>query len=360
MYLWAKYGTQTDIRFGIVKRGVVDLAATADWTPATGDTKVSKDGGNYANSTNNPAAVGGTGSVGWKVTLSATELQCAELNLQIVDSATKAVEDQFLTVYTYGHASAKIQADLSDIVRLGLTALPNAAANAAGGLVISTAGGVDMDDLAADVDATETRVILALPNAAPQAAGGLITSTAGSLDMDDLAADADAAETATTAAAIRTALGLAAANVDTQLAAIKAETAEIDAIVDLLPNAGALTDLAAIKAKTDQLIFTLANKLDSNVLAVSGETDAADMLEALMDGNIVAQVNDGSATTTVFKGDGFTETTNDHFKGRLITFISGALLGQQTAITAYAGATQSFTVTAMTEAPADNDYFVIT
>lgn len=113
MYYWAKYGTQTDIRFPMVKRGVADYAGTADWTPATGDTKVSKDGGSFANATNNPAAVAGTGSIGWKHTLTATELQCAELNLQIVDSATKAVEDQFITVYTYGHASAKVLADLS-------------------------------------------------------------------------------------------------------------------------------------------------------------------------------------------------------------------------------------------------------
>ena len=84
--------------------------------------------------------------------------------------------------------------DKQDGVHGGMTALPNAAPNAAGGLLISTAGGLDMDDIGADVDATETRVTLALPNAAPQAAGGLITSTAGSLDMDDLAADVDTTE----------------------------------------------------------------------------------------------------------------------------------------------------------------------
>ncbi len=134
MFLWAKYGTQTVFRFPMVKRGVVDFAASADWTPATGDTKISKDGGNVANTTNNPGAVGGTGSIIWTLTVTATELQCAEANVQIVDSATKVVEDQFITIYTYGHASAKMQCDFSDLVRLGLTALPNAAAEAAGGL----------------------------------------------------------------------------------------------------------------------------------------------------------------------------------------------------------------------------------
>ena len=110
---WLKYGTQADIRFPVTKRAVLDLAATGDWTPATGDTKISKNGGNFANAVNNPAAVGGTGSVGWKLTLTATELSCAELNIQIVDAATKAVEDCFLTVYTFGNASAKTKNDWS-------------------------------------------------------------------------------------------------------------------------------------------------------------------------------------------------------------------------------------------------------
>lgn len=134
MYLLAKYNTQTSFRFPMVKRGVADFAASADWTPATGDTKISKDGGSFANTTNNPSAVAGTGSIGWTLTVTAAELSAAEVNIQIVDSATKAVEDQWLTVYTYGHASAKIPADLSDTVRLGMTALPNASAAASGGL----------------------------------------------------------------------------------------------------------------------------------------------------------------------------------------------------------------------------------
>ena len=57
MYLFAKYNTQTAITFTTVKRSVVDFAASADWTPATGDTKISKDAANVANTTNNPSAV---------------------------------------------------------------------------------------------------------------------------------------------------------------------------------------------------------------------------------------------------------------------------------------------------------------
>lgn len=121
MFFLAKYGVQTSFRFAVIKSSSSDLAASGDWTPATGDTKISKDGGNVANTSNNPAAVGGTGSVLWSITLTAAELQAAEIVIQIVDSATKAIEDQTLVIYTYGHASAKIQADLSDSVWLGLT-----------------------------------------------------------------------------------------------------------------------------------------------------------------------------------------------------------------------------------------------
>src|SRR5574343_1659085 len=121
MFFLAKYGVQTSFRFAVIKSSSSDLAATGDWTPATGDTKISKDGGNVANTSNNPTAVGGTGSVLWSITLTAAELQAAEVVIQIVDSATKTIEDQTLVIYTYGHASAKIQADLSDSVWLGLT-----------------------------------------------------------------------------------------------------------------------------------------------------------------------------------------------------------------------------------------------
>lgn len=114
MFLLAKYGVQTVFTFPVLKRGVADLAVSADWTPATGDTKVSKDGGNVANSTNNPAAVGGTGSVLWSLTLTATELSAAVVDVQIVDSATKAIEDQVIKVFTYGNASAKLAPDFSN------------------------------------------------------------------------------------------------------------------------------------------------------------------------------------------------------------------------------------------------------
>ncbi len=62
------------------------------------------------------------------------------------------------------------------------------------------------------------------------------------------------------AAATRAALGMASANLDTQLSTI-------DDFLD--------TEVAAIKTKTDQLTFTVANQIDSNVIDWKGATAPA-------------------------------------------------------------------------------------
>jgi hypothetical protein len=93
------YGVGRTIVFPVIDAGTTNFAATGDWTPATGDTKISLDAGNVANTTNNPAAVGGTGSVLWSLVLTAAELSAKVVVIQIVDSATKAVEDQCIIGY---------------------------------------------------------------------------------------------------------------------------------------------------------------------------------------------------------------------------------------------------------------------
>lgn len=119
----------------------------------------------------------------------------------------------------------------------------------------------------------------------------------------------------------------------------------IKAVTDALPDAGALTtidgNVDAIKVITDALTAAGATKL------------AASML-----GLVSTAVNDASATTTSFVTD-LTEATDDHYNGGVIVFTSGALAGQRTDITDYNGTTKAVTVTALTEAPGDNDTFVI-
>src|SRR5512138_705645 len=87
-------GSGTHIRIPIIKRAVVDFAVSADWTPAAGDVKISKDGGAAANVTNLPAAITMGNTAMWDFSITATEMQAAQINVTVADSATKAVEDQ--------------------------------------------------------------------------------------------------------------------------------------------------------------------------------------------------------------------------------------------------------------------------
>lgn len=110
-----KYNTNTasgtHIRIPIIKRDVVDFAVGADWTPAAGDVKVSKDGGTAANIGTLPSAVTMGNTAYWEFQLSSSELSCKQLVVTVADSATKAVEDQAFVVETFGHASAMYPSD---------------------------------------------------------------------------------------------------------------------------------------------------------------------------------------------------------------------------------------------------------
>ncbi len=141
--------TATHITIQMIQVGGNDFALSADWTPATGDVKVTKNGGTPANIGTLPSY---TSNLGWVFVFSAAELQCKRLDILVTDSVTKAVEDQFFSIETFGHASAMMPIDFSDIVRMGLTALPDAANDAAGGLPISDAGGLDLDSKLANTN----------------------------------------------------------------------------------------------------------------------------------------------------------------------------------------------------------------
>lgn len=148
-----------------------------------------------------------------------------------------------------------VAVNLEDSVRMGLTALPNAAADAAGGLPISDAGGLDLD---ARLDVAVSSRLATSGYTAPLDAAG-----------------------------VRTAVGLASANLDTQLTAI-------DDYLD--------TEVAAIKAKTDNLPSDPADQsvvnaaTDAILAAVSALNDlsAADVRTAvgLASANLDTQLAD--------------------------------------------------------------------
>jgi hypothetical protein len=97
--------------------------------------------------------------------------------------------------------------------------------------------------------------------------------------------------------------------------------------------------------------------LQVDVVQISSSTAAADNLEQGAKGIVTGTVGTGSTTTSVVTG--LTETTNDHYNGRTVTFVSGNLAGQSATISDYTGSTGTLTVTTLTEAPANGDLFVI-
>lgn len=159
-------------------------------------------------------------------------------------------------------------------------------------------------------------------------------------------------------------------DVDTALvdiAAVKAETALIVADTNELQSDDVPTLIAAVQADTDDIQTRLPAALASgnmvvDVLALNGVAASAANLERSAFSIVLGTVDDTVApTTTEFEADDITEATADHFIGRTIIFTSGVLLHQATDITDYAlaGGKGHFTVTVLTEAPGNNDTFVI-
>lgn len=184
------------------------------------------------------------------------------------------------------------------------------------------------------------------------------------------------------AAGVRSAVGLASANLDTQLSTIDtvvdavlvdtgttlpASIATIDSNVDaILVDTGTTlpASIATIDANVDAILLdtgtdgvVLAGTPDVNVAQISGSATAADNLEASALG-IVKGACEGTPSTTVIQTD-LAETTDDHYIGRVVVFTSGSAAGEATDITDYTGSTGTLTVTALTTAPSATDTFVI-
>ena len=314
------------------------------------------------------ATAGLIGEIGnglFAAALSPTEMSCAQGEIHIVDSATKAIEDQAIQFTTFGNASAlDASSGLKEIdtgtspgatvltLKSGSLAEPGdvvhilSSGNGVRGTRIINAfnGGTEVATFAAAWEATPTVPIIYVLFASPLGE----TVTVGSMETDVVDA---------------TALAASAANEI-------ADQVWDEALSGHTTAGSAAKALADIEVDTGTTIPALlpaalvGGRMDANIGAISGDATAADNLEALMDGVLVIVVNDGSATTTAFATDGFTEASDNHFNGRLMTFISGALAFQQTDITDYDAAggsqgSQEFSVTALTEAPANDDIAIV-
>lgn len=136
-------GTGGDIIIPIIKAGSDDFAVGGDWTPVAGDVKVSKDGGASGNIGTLPVFVA---DIGWKFVFSDAELTAARVNINIVDSATKAIKDQHIIIDTYGNASAQHAFNLNTATQTVASVVGNVDGS------IGSLGATAKSDVNAEVD----------------------------------------------------------------------------------------------------------------------------------------------------------------------------------------------------------------
>ncbi len=291
----AKYGVEYILNFELYETDGIDFKTDA--TDEGADCSIRKDQGADTTSTNDFIDEG----ISYSLTITATEMQAKEVIVQIVDgTSTKTYLDKAIVIETYGNASALHAMDFDDAVRGGMTSLPNANADAAGGLAISDAGGLDMD------------AKLANTNEVTAARMGALTDwiNGGRLDL--------------------------------LLDAIKA-------ITDLLT-------LAAINAEVD-------TAFDTALPASPTPGSANDILDRQEELIVAGTAQTGTLSTTEMTTD-LTISVNDQYNGRILTFrkdtTTAALRGQQTDITDTVTTNGKLTFTDLTTAPANGDTFEIT
>lgn len=128
-----------------------------------------------------------------------------------------------------------------------------------------------------------------------------------------------------------------------------------DALTDLNAGGGSFDpELHSLKGLVDNLAYS--DDLHVDVIEINGVAAAAQQLARSASTIVNSSVVSGTTTSIVTS---LTETTNDHYKSRVIIFTSGALQNQVAEVTAYNGTTKALTVSALTEAPQSGDTFIL-
>jgi len=322
-----KYNVADAILIPIEKAGSSDFVNGTEWFPAAGDVKLSRDSGAVVNITTLPIPVAGTGSVLWWVQLSLAELNAKKVTIQIVDQSTpKVIKDQAIIIETTGSSiSGQYAFDLNDPVRAGLTALPDADANAAGGLPISIAGGLDLDAMNININDIETDTADMQPKLGTPAA--------------DIAADLAAVKVDTAATLVDTAqIGLAGAGL-TDLGGMSATMkGQVNAEADIALTdydaptntemVAAFTEIKGATWATTDTLEAIRDRGDAAWLTATGFSTFNAATDAVANVTLVATTTAVTNTINVnveqISGSNVVETTAGRIVGNFNTFFDNA------------------------------------
>ncbi len=365
-----KYGEAQTIYFPLIDFGTNDFESTpVSFSTGGGDSKVSKNGGAFANTANDPAH---EGEGIYSLILSSTETNAANLVVTVVDASTaKTWEDQALIIDTYGHGSAQHEFDL-DSTRVNI-----------GSVTGTTVGSI------ADFKATGFSTF----NAATT------TVDVGKISGDSVAADNLELDYDGT--------GLARAN--STIGTVTAVTNKVTADVTAISGDSVAADNLELDydgtglAKANSTIGTataVTNQVTANITAVTGTTVASvadfkatgfSTFDAATTTVDIGKINGSAAAATllglVYAGGAVTftvntvtdsgdftltsvsaSTANDTHNDQFLVFTSGSNTAVARSITDYTGATKrcTFTGTALkgdapfpaTVAPADAGFII--
>ena len=279
--------------------------------------------------------------------------------------------------------------DPYDTVRAGLTALPNAAADAAGGLPISDAGGLDMDAIGTNAAGATSNALVASSNALVAntnalAAGSnalvassnalVANATAGAGSSNALVASSNALVANTTAGQASSNALVASSNA--LLANATAGAGSSNALVAssnaLVANSNALVVLADTNDIQTRLPAALVSgRIDASVGAVAANAITA---AAIADGAIdratfaadtgLQSIRSGTAQaggSTSITVDSSASAVNDFYNNTYIYLTGGTGVGQARFISDYDGSTKIATVNSVwaTNPSSDSTFAII-
>ena len=120
-------------------------------------------------------------------------------------------------------------------------------------------------------------------------------------------------------------------------------------------------DFMVIPANAYDALVLGTDVLTADVTQLNGVAASAAKLEKSASGIIYGTTYSSGGTTTYFETASITEATADHYIGRVVIFLDGALQYQATSITDYALASGrgAFTVATLTDAVPNGTSFVI-